>query len=354
MKRLSKRLVIAVSVVLAAAATPAQATTKQYVLKHPKHEHCRAHYIKRTETVKKREHDRTVKVRETLCIYVAPTASAPNTPGNGTPATPTTPLAPITPQPTPVVTLASHLDPTFTQDPANPLVATYTYDASATQTVDGVSTPETNLPAGVLDLYSDGLLACSINVGGSTTGGQCNVTYQATGSHTVVVTYESGSASATATYAEQINPFATTAIESVSSDSCTTVKETAAEIETKCAYTVGASVFDSNGNPPPGEGEIRLEVSGKWGGGEVTAQPVLGIETGAASCSIMLESMRYPKHEISYWGEARIVGSSGCAVRAGHELGDYYYEINGLSVSAAYPGRLGWAASQSAAQQLTS
>jgi hypothetical protein len=56
---------------LAALAFPAAAsasTGKQYVLKHPKHEHCRAHYVKRVEQVK--VHGRRVK--ETFCVYQAP------------------------------------------------------------------------------------------------------------------------------------------------------------------------------------------------------------------------------------------------------------------------------------------
>jgi len=107
--------------------------------------------------------------------------------------------------------LHSHLDPSFVQSPSNPLAVTYAYSASATTTnSEGTTSAEPNLPDGFLDLYSDGLLACSINVGGSTTGGECPVTYSATGAHQVIVTYSSGSLSATETYAEQIEPYATT------------------------------------------------------------------------------------------------------------------------------------------------
>jgi hypothetical protein len=67
-----------------AAAKPA----RQYVLKHPKHEDCRMHYVKRTELVKKHKHGRTVKLRETLCVYVAP-KKAPAKPTAPTPTTPT-------------------------------------------------------------------------------------------------------------------------------------------------------------------------------------------------------------------------------------------------------------------------
>jgi hypothetical protein len=43
---------------------------KQYVLKHPKHEHCKTHYVKKTKTIKKHGH----KVKEIVCVYVAPKA----------------------------------------------------------------------------------------------------------------------------------------------------------------------------------------------------------------------------------------------------------------------------------------
>lgn len=38
-----------------------------YVLKHPKREHCKAHYVKKTRTVKHHRH----KVKQTVCQYVA-------------------------------------------------------------------------------------------------------------------------------------------------------------------------------------------------------------------------------------------------------------------------------------------
>jgi hypothetical protein len=73
------------------------------------------------------------------------------------------------------VTVHDRLDPSFKQSPSNPLAVTYSFSASATEWVDGSERP-TSLPAGFLNLYSDGLLACSINVGGSVTGGECPFT----------------------------------------------------------------------------------------------------------------------------------------------------------------------------------
>lgn len=100
--------------------------------------------------------------------------------------------------------LRAKLDPSFTQDPSNPLAVTYSYDAGA---FDEHGTQP--LPEGVLTLYSDGTLECSINVGGSVQGGTCPVTYEATGAHTIVVTYSSGATTVTETSVEQIEPFTT-------------------------------------------------------------------------------------------------------------------------------------------------
>jgi hypothetical protein len=101
--------------------------------------------------------------------------------------------------------LRAKLDPSFTQDPSNPLAVTYSYDAGAFD--EHGAQP---LPEGVLTLYSDGTLECSINVGNGVEGGTCPVTYQATGAHTVVVTYSSGETTVTETSVEQIEPFTTT------------------------------------------------------------------------------------------------------------------------------------------------
>src|SRR5580692_7636340 len=70
---------------------------KQYLLKRPSHEHCKSHYIKKTETVKKHEGGRTMKVHEIFCVFVAPKVPAAVAP------TPTTAPS-TTPSTTPVTT----------------------------------------------------------------------------------------------------------------------------------------------------------------------------------------------------------------------------------------------------------
>jgi hypothetical protein len=78
--------------------------SKQYVLKHPRHEHCKAYYVKKT------------KKHKTYCIYVAPkkvpikpvaTAPDPTVVATSTPVAtpvPSTPVVPPTPTPEPFAT----------------------------------------------------------------------------------------------------------------------------------------------------------------------------------------------------------------------------------------------------------
>jgi hypothetical protein len=64
---------------------------KEYVLKHPKREHCKAHYVRKTKTVRKKIHGRRVKVHKTVCVHRAPSTAAPVTPTTSTVASPTAP-----------------------------------------------------------------------------------------------------------------------------------------------------------------------------------------------------------------------------------------------------------------------
>jgi hypothetical protein len=227
---------------------------KQYVLRHPKREHCKAHYVKKAETVKKREHDRTVKVHETLCVYVAPKA----------PAKATTP-APKTPAstPSPAARLRAHLDPSFTQNPANPLIVTYSYSASAEQESGGVTLPDPNLPSGVLAFYSDGLLVCLMNVGASIAGGECTVTYGGFGTHTINVVYSSGESSATTgPQTVTIEPppvISTPTTQSVASERCTEDFP----YELYCTYEITATTTVAGGEQLSVDRQLTLTRDGR-------------------------------------------------------------------------------------------
>ena len=105
MRRLCVALPLMLLAMLAAAA-PAVAS-KEYVLKHPTHEHCRTHYVKKSKTIKKRVHGQTEKLHETVCVYVAPksTTGAPSTQPVSTPTPTYTPTPAPTPAPNPIATV---------------------------------------------------------------------------------------------------------------------------------------------------------------------------------------------------------------------------------------------------------
>lgn len=71
---------------------------KTYVLKNPK-QHCKVHYVKKVETVKKHEHGRVVKVHEILCVYVAPKAPAADSPPASVDPAPVVATPPVTTPP---------------------------------------------------------------------------------------------------------------------------------------------------------------------------------------------------------------------------------------------------------------
>ena len=219
---------------------------KRYVLRHPAHQRCRAHYARRVITVRKRVHGRRVRMRQVVCVYKPQVVhSSPSLP-LGAPDSAT--YGPST------LLLHDKIDPSFKQSPTNPLAVTYSFSASATESVFGAERPA-SLPAGILNLYSDGLLACSINVGGAVAGGECPITYAALGAHTVILTYTAGSQDATETVVEQIKPFATrTTLKLSEPMDCTTGTE---KEEGSCTYGAEVATSDQNGNVP-GEGGVSL------------------------------------------------------------------------------------------------
>ncbi|HTZ63472.1 MAG TPA: hypothetical protein VMB51_05155 [Solirubrobacteraceae bacterium] len=232
---------------------------KPYLLKHPKHERCRTDYWKRVEH--RRIHGREVK--QTWCVWRAPKPAAGLAPASA-PA-----VHPAAPAPRPSYALHAHLDPSFTQDPADPLNVTYSYSASAEQLTDGVSEDAPALPSGVLAFYSDGLLACSIDVGGAATGGECPVSYEHFGSHEVDVIYSSGEASATTgveTVAIEPPPvIPTSTTEEATADGCETVTfgGGSKDEQERCEYDVSATVTPT---PPTGRVLVAVYANGVYVG----------------------------------------------------------------------------------------
>jgi hypothetical protein len=74
---MGRRVVILTLAALALPAVASASTEKQYILRHPKHEHCKAHYVKKVERVKRKANRKTVKVTETVCVYVKPSGPKP-------------------------------------------------------------------------------------------------------------------------------------------------------------------------------------------------------------------------------------------------------------------------------------
>jgi hypothetical protein len=163
----------------------------------PKTVHCKNGYARETRNVKERRHGKTIRLRVPVCVKRKASKTIPKMP-------------PSSPAPQRTIKLHAHLDPSFTRDPTDPFKVTYAYSASATSETlsDGVAldapVEPAPLPEGVLQLFSDGNLACAINVGGSTTGGECPIEYSKLGQHTVTTIYASGATSATETQVENV------------------------------------------------------------------------------------------------------------------------------------------------------
>jgi hypothetical protein len=62
--------IVAMGVFGSSSFAKAKAAPSRYVLRHPKREHCKAHYVKRRVLVKKRVHGHIRKVRVTMCVRV--------------------------------------------------------------------------------------------------------------------------------------------------------------------------------------------------------------------------------------------------------------------------------------------
>lgn len=160
-------------------------------------------------------------------ILTAPTTTQRQTTVTTSPQSSPNPTTPIT---NTHAVFRTQLDPSFTQNPSNPLDVTYSFSANVSSGT---------LPDGVLELFNNGSLACSINVGGSTVGGTCPVVYDSElpASETITVTYVSGTASATSTSTITITPYSTTTTQTVSTNAG--------------SITDSISVIDQMGNVPP-------------------------------------------------------------------------------------------------------
>lgn len=179
------------------------ASAKTYI---PKKGHaCKAGYVQKTivkrELKGKRSHRHWEKVKVRECV------SKPKT------TTTTTALA--------APTVRASIDPSYTQNTADPLVVTWAYDAG----VDNGTLPDGTL---ALTVYEAGQVAsaggCTIDVDSTTTGGDCTQLLPQYGTYNVTVTYTSSSstvAPSTATDTETIEPLPVTNLYDWGTDSPT-------------------------------------------------------------------------------------------------------------------------------------
>lgn len=98
---MSRATILVLAALIFTAAASASAV-KRYMLKHPKRDHCRAHYVRKVEKVKKRERGKTIRAEETFCVYQAPKPTSTPTP-SPTPSPAPTPAPPLTPTITVVI-----------------------------------------------------------------------------------------------------------------------------------------------------------------------------------------------------------------------------------------------------------
>lgn len=228
----------------------------QYVLTNTKAK-CKTNYHRATIKVNQKERikvsvkgklvwkTKTVQVRKIGCLYVPPvklTIAAPTT------------KAPVISSIGPIQARAS-IDPSFMQNPKNPLDVTFSYSASS---LNG------SLADGVLDLYwgtsgQSQTLACSVNVGGQISGSNCEVIFPNYGSAVVTVQYVSGTNSATETDIEDIenpNPSTPTTIPNVPPATTTTLAPSSIATLHVTQNSIGSAhldrataiVTDQNGN----------------------------------------------------------------------------------------------------------
>lgn len=242
---------LAVLAIALGAAIPASAHTARKP-------HCRKGYVAKRVQIKKRvrkhghwvvvrKHGKIVRIRVWRCEKKrvpkpAPTVTITVPTTTTVTSTPTTPTSTV--QPT-----AAYLDPSFTQDPSNPLSVTWTYSASDA----GTTVPP---PLGTLALIvtQPGQVGatgeCSIEVGGSNpSGGTCTLTLPSYGNWNVTVSYTGAdsltAAPSTQTETEQIEPLPTTIQEVWGTATTETVPTVQANIEgTAGTILIGDANFE--------------------------------------------------------------------------------------------------------------
>jgi hypothetical protein len=170
----------------ASAILATNASAKTYVPKP--HAKCKGGYIAKTVTKRelkgKRPHRHVVKVKVRECVSKPKAKPVTTT----TTTTVTTPVS--TPAPTAPTTVRATIDPSFTEDPSNPMSVTFTYGASD---VGAGSLPDGTITLGIFEHdQTAASYQCTSNVGGGQDTASCTVTLSNYGLWDLSVTYSGG------------------------------------------------------------------------------------------------------------------------------------------------------------------
>lgn len=315
---LTASLIAPVGLVVVRAGATSRPAHPSYALK--KAAHCKPAYRKVTAHHKVKGKS----VRFIQCQYVPPALKV--VPGGSTGSS-------VGSTSTHTGSARANVDPTYVQDPVNPLKVTFTYFA-------GVAGEP--LPNGVLSLYwgpttQSKTLACSENVGG-TNGTEsdpllCTITFPAYGTEYVTTVYTSGTSSATQTDQENIqnpNPVVTTTTTTLAPHTTTVVQVTSSTITQGHHFVLSATVTDQNGAAVPvSPSQLTFQVVQSPG----QYQSVFLSSSAASGNSCSFEAIAASSNRIAFGGNGGVVTT--CSFSGG---GDYGPDSGSYAVVAVYSG----------------
>lgn len=326
------RIALAGAVALATFALPSSiawgATNHAtYALGHAKH--CKVGFVK--QTLRHKVHGKSLKY--IACVY-APVKKS----GRALASSSTT-----------TGTARASIDPTYTQDPDNPLKVTFIYFAGV---ADGP------LPNGVLALHwgptrQSKTLACSDNVGvkhgTSADPLLCTITFAAYGTEYVTTTYTSGTDSATQTDREDIqNPNKTPIPVIVTGPASTSTLITSSYFPASPSVgtlQIGASVYGGEGQGPSlSSGDVTFTFYD----GSTPVGTYTGLASAPASCTFYMQTLGY-RVAITTTSPNYCTGPDGGTIVLTDDVAS-----GQLSVRATYGGNSAWAASSSTVTVRTS
>lgn len=252
----------------------------------------------------------------------------------------------------PSITYSASVSSDVVQNPANPFEATYSYSADAIATAGYRSSDLAEigkLPNGVLQLLSGGSAACSMDVGGRATGGDCTIDYSTLGQHFVTARYEPEIATVNApfeTAAATIGAYSTSTAENIVKDGSSQVVSMGNSTEYEATYTVTAETVDQYGYAVAlSNGSWTFELSGLADDGN-TFQTTITPPPGQVSCVITIEATLTD----DYTSQSSSVSSPDCSggldtgnageppTRPGNNVPGWFVTTEFTSSSAGFSG----------------